>query len=79
MKPFILIEQYEKELLKPTTHLVFDTSKENLDDFCNQLFKDGFKDPVITTKVYDTIFDKPKFVFTWDGTPSNDPTLQKND
>jgi len=77
MKPFILIDRYEKESLKPITHLVLSIYTPNLDTYCDQLIADGFKDPVITTKVYNTIFNEPKLVFTWDGTPTDKPYLQK--
>jgi len=67
----IILEKYEKSSLKPNTKLVVSLKKDHLTDYCDQLFADGFKDAVITTKVNSSIFTEPKLVFTWDGKPSD--------
>jgi hypothetical protein len=69
-------ETYDKTLLKPVTYLAFDIDRPNLENYCTQLFKDGFKNPVITTQIKGTTFKQPKFVFTYDGTPIDDLGLQ---
>lgn len=69
-------ETYDKTLLKPITYLAFDIDRPNLENYCTQLFKDGLKNPVITTQIKGTTFKQPKFVFTYDGTPIDDLGLQ---
>jgi hypothetical protein len=69
-------ETYDKTLLKPITYLAFDIDRPNLENYCTQLFKDGLKNPVITTQIKGTTFKQPKFVFTYDGTPIEDLGLQ---
>lgn len=69
-------ETYDKTILKPVTYIAFDIDRPNLENYCTQLFKDGFKNPVITTQIKGTTFKHPKFVFTYDGTPIEDLGLQ---
>ena len=69
-------EIYDKTILKPITYLAFDIDRPNLENFCTELFKDGLKNPVITTQIKGTTFEKPKFVFTYDGIPIEDLGLQ---
>jgi len=69
-------ETYDKTLLKPVTYLAFNIDRPNLETYCDQLFKDGLKNPVITTQIKGTTFKQPKFVFTYDGTPIDDLHLQ---
>lgn len=73
----ILLDTYDKTFLKPTTFLVISIDMKNLEKYCVQLFKDGFKNPVITTKVHSTVFKEPKLVFTWDGIPPSSLIIQK--
>lgn len=69
-------ETYDKTILKPVTYIAFDIDRPNLENYCTQLFKDGFKNPVITTQIKETTFKQPKFVFTYDGTSIDDLGLQ---
>ena len=69
-------ETYDKTILKPVTYIAFDIDRPNLETFCTELFKDGLKNPVITTQIKGTTFKQPKFVFTYDGTPIEDLGLQ---
>lgn len=69
-------ETYDKTLLKPVTYIAFDIDRPNFENYCTQLFKDGLKNPVITTQIKGTTFKQPKFVFTYDGTPIGDLGLQ---
>ena len=43
--------------------LIIDIDIPNFSERCEQIFKDGYKDPIITTKIDDKIFTKPKLVF----------------
>ena len=74
----ILLDSYDKTLLKPTTYLVIAIDRPDLEQYCDQLFKDGFKDPVITTQMKGTTFKQPKLVFTYDGKPATDLQLYKH-
>jgi hypothetical protein len=67
MVPIILLNNYDKSQLKPNTILVVDINTKNI----QQILKDGFKNPVISTKIYETIFKTPKICFYWDDKPSD--------
>jgi len=44
-------------------HKVIDIDTPSLDKVCEQLFRDGYKDPIITTTLHDTVFERPMIVF----------------
>ena len=61
-KPFIVLDSYEKTSLTSPTVLVISIDKDDLETFCDQAIADGFRNPVITTAVYKTVFETPKIV-----------------
>ena len=72
IKPYILLDSYDKTSLKSPTVLVISIDRDDLEKFCNQAMFDGFKNPVITTIVYKTLFETPKIVFEWKTSQSID-------
>jgi len=43
--------------------LIIDIDIPNFSKRCEQIFKDGYQDPIITTKINDKVFSQPKLVF----------------
>jgi len=43
--------------------LIIDIDIQNFSDRCEQIFKEGYQDPIITTKIDDKVFNQPKLVF----------------
>ena len=64
MNPIILLDYYDKSFLKNNTILVLDINTKS--NYIEKCFKDGFKNPLITTKLYKTIFTLPKLCLFWD-------------
>jgi hypothetical protein len=64
-KPLIVLDSYEKTSLTSPTVLVISIDRDDLEKFCNQAMIDGFRNPVITTSVYKTLFETPKIVLEW--------------
>jgi hypothetical protein len=73
----ILLNEYDKTQLKKGTILILDIDYNEFEKKCIDIFKDGFQNPIITTKVGKTIFKSPKFVFIWDDKPNNLKLQQK--
>jgi hypothetical protein len=76
-KPFILIDSYHQPTLQYPTLLVLSIDRKDLESYCKQAIKDGFRNPIITTKVYETIFETPKLVFEWNDKTKIDLFLQE--
>ena len=73
----IVLNEYDKTQLKKGTILILDIDHHNFEKKCMDILKDGFRNPIITTKVGKTIFTSPKFVFIWDDIPNNLKLQQK--
>ena len=67
MKPVIFLYPYDSSKLGyyQNVFLVIDVDIDDLDQKVNEICKDGFIHPVITTKLFDTVFDTPKIIFKW--------------
>jgi hypothetical protein len=67
MKPVVFLYPYDSTKIKCYENivLVVDIDIDDLDKKVDEICKDGFAYPVITTKLFDNIFDTPKIVFKW--------------
>lgn len=61
----LLLYPYDKKKLTDHILLVVNLDIKDLNQKSEEIFQDGFKYPIITTKIGSYIFDSPKLVFTW--------------